>query len=271
MRYGLPYIGSKNKIAEWVVSHMPQAEHLYDVFCGGCAVTHRAILEDKFKHYHINDIEPTAQTFIDAINGEFSKPKYKEWISREQFFARKDSEMWIALCYSYCNIMRTYAYSESIEEYKRLMHMCAVYGGIENTRNLVKYLLAHADQVQSDVVLEHLTRVQSLESLTRVHSLASIDGTQTDYRTIAIEPNSIVYCDPPYVGNKVYKSKFDFDAFYDWCLKQTEPILISERWMPSEFVEVDAIKHNYTPHQKKVTRSVERLFTTPKFIGVFDR
>lgn len=39
--YGLPYMGSKNKIAEWVVAHIPQADTLVDLFAGGCAVTER--------------------------------------------------------------------------------------------------------------------------------------------------------------------------------------------------------------------------------------
>lgn len=34
MRYGIPYMGSKNKLAERIVSLLPRAEHLYDVFCG---------------------------------------------------------------------------------------------------------------------------------------------------------------------------------------------------------------------------------------------
>ena len=45
MRYGLPYMGSKNKIAEWVLSYLPQADNFYDLFCGGCAITHCAITQ----------------------------------------------------------------------------------------------------------------------------------------------------------------------------------------------------------------------------------
>lgn len=55
-RYGLPYMGSKNKIANWVVDVLPKAEHLYDLFCGGCAVTHAAMMRGKYEHYHVNDI-----------------------------------------------------------------------------------------------------------------------------------------------------------------------------------------------------------------------
>ena len=49
MRYGLPYIGSKNAIAEWVVDLLPEADVLCDLFCGGCAITHCALLKNKYK------------------------------------------------------------------------------------------------------------------------------------------------------------------------------------------------------------------------------
>lgn len=44
MRYGVPYQGSKNKIAELVVEHLPSGHTLVDLFAGGCAVTHAALL-----------------------------------------------------------------------------------------------------------------------------------------------------------------------------------------------------------------------------------
>ena len=47
-RYGIPYMGSKNLIAEWVVGNLPAGGTLYDLFAGGCAVTHRALLSGKF-------------------------------------------------------------------------------------------------------------------------------------------------------------------------------------------------------------------------------
>lgn len=39
-------MGSKNKIAEWIVEHLPEGGTLYDLFCGGCAVTHCALLSE---------------------------------------------------------------------------------------------------------------------------------------------------------------------------------------------------------------------------------
>ena len=35
MTYGLPYMGSKNKIAEDIISLFPAAENFYDLFAGG--------------------------------------------------------------------------------------------------------------------------------------------------------------------------------------------------------------------------------------------
>ena len=48
VKYGLPYRGSKSRIAEWVVSVLPPAPVLVDLFAGGCAVTHAALHSGKW-------------------------------------------------------------------------------------------------------------------------------------------------------------------------------------------------------------------------------
>lgn len=56
-----------------------------------------------------------------------------------------------------------------------------------------------------------------------------------DYRAVEILPDSVIYCDPPYKGTAPYRhleSRFDHEAFYEWCEKQTSLVLISEYWMP---------------------------------------
>ena len=61
-------MGSKNQIAEWIVDLLPKATNFYDLFCGGCAITHCAITKNKYENYFINDINPLApQLFLDAI------------------------------------------------------------------------------------------------------------------------------------------------------------------------------------------------------------
>ena len=48
MRYGMPYKGSKNAIAEKIINALPEAENFYDLFGGGGAIAHCAALSGKY-------------------------------------------------------------------------------------------------------------------------------------------------------------------------------------------------------------------------------
>lgn len=45
LRYGVPYQGSKSRIAGKIVGQLPVAKHFYDLFAGGCAMTHCAMVK----------------------------------------------------------------------------------------------------------------------------------------------------------------------------------------------------------------------------------
>ena len=126
MKYGLPYKGSKNNIAEWVVSHFPQKKNLYDLFAGGCAVTHCALLKNKFLTYTVNDVSVTPLLFVDAANGRYKNEK--RWISREDFYSLKDNEEYVRICWSFGNNGKDYLYSKEIEPWKKALHYARVYG-----------------------------------------------------------------------------------------------------------------------------------------------
>lgn len=56
-----------------------------------------------------------------------------------------------------------------------------------------------------------------------------------DYREFEIPKGSVIYCDIPYKGTMGYQRMgFDHEAFYDWCEKQTELVVISEYSMPED-------------------------------------
>lgn len=121
MKYGLPYKGSKNKLAERIVSLLPKRTHLIDLFCGGCAVSHAALLRNKYEHIHINDINWMCPTlFIDALNGKYQNET--RWISREDFFKLKDTDPYVAVVWSFGNNLRSYLYSKEIEPLKKAIH-----------------------------------------------------------------------------------------------------------------------------------------------------
>ena len=127
MRYGVPYLGSKNKIAADLVEHLPSAPVLYDVFAGGCAVTHAAMLSGRFGRFVANDFDGQGvRLFRDAVSGKFHDEK--RWISREDFFRLKDTEPYTKICWSFSNKGGCYLYSKEVEPWKKALHFARVYG-----------------------------------------------------------------------------------------------------------------------------------------------
>lgn len=49
MRYGIGYQGSKNGIAEQIIAHLPAGRRLVDLFGGGFAISHCALLSGKWE------------------------------------------------------------------------------------------------------------------------------------------------------------------------------------------------------------------------------
>ena len=125
MKYGVPYQGSKNKIAQWIISNLPSGDTLIDLFAGGCAVTHAAILSGKWNRIVANDIGDAPQLFMDAIHGKYANEK--RWISREEFHRIKDSGTYVSLCWSFGNNRSSYLYAREIEPWKKALHFARVH------------------------------------------------------------------------------------------------------------------------------------------------
>ena len=124
--YGLPYTGSKSRIAHWVIDHLPRGRVLIDAFAGGCAITHRALLSQKWQTVIANDINGEyPQLFADAMRGKYRDER--RWISREDFERLKSKDAFVACCWSFGNTLRHYMYSQGIEPYKRALHYAIVF------------------------------------------------------------------------------------------------------------------------------------------------
>ena len=127
MNYGLPYMGSKSKIVKHIVPLFPNADNFVDLFAGGGAVTHYAMTTAKYKHFVFNDINPLMpKAFGMALNGEFEKEK--RWISREEFFRLRDTDPYVAICFSFGNNLSSYMYNEEIEPIKEAYHYALFFG-----------------------------------------------------------------------------------------------------------------------------------------------
>ena len=124
--YGLPYTGSKSRIAHWVIDNLPSGRVLIDAFAGGCSITHRALLSQKWQTIIANDINVKyPQLFLDAMRGKYRDDR--RWISREDFELLKSKDAFVACCWSFGNNLKGYMYSQGIEPYKRALHYAIVF------------------------------------------------------------------------------------------------------------------------------------------------
>lgn len=123
--YGIPYMGSKNKIAKKIIDFLPSGETLVDLFGGGGAITDCANESNKWEHIIYNELnELPYKCFLKALKGEYENED--RWISREDFFRLKDTDEYVACCFSFGNNFRNYMYNEKIEPYKRAYHYAVV-------------------------------------------------------------------------------------------------------------------------------------------------
>ena len=284
-QFGLPYKGSKNKLARKIVDLFPKRKHFYDLFCGGCAVTHAALLLRNFETYTMNDVIGwMPELFIDAINGKYKNEN--RWISREDFFKLKDTDAYVACCWSFGNDLRSYLYSKEIEELKRAWHYAIFFDDfetmkkltgidlspIENIKRYLKKYLTSARIIRkfyNPSISENSSRLQSLETferLQRLQRLQSLQSKNLSYDEVEILPDSVIYCDIPYKDTNTYSLKdktiqpFDHEKFYDWCRKQKEPVFISSYEMPEDFITIAEFKHRSILCATENIEVVEKVF-----------
>lgn len=123
--YGIPYMGSKNRIAKQIIDFLPSGETLVDLFGGGGAITDCASESGKWSNIIYNELDVLPYTcFLKALNGEYENET--RWISRDDFFKLKDTDEYVACCFSFGNNFKTYMYNEKIEPYKRAYHYAIV-------------------------------------------------------------------------------------------------------------------------------------------------
>ena len=156
--YGVSYKGSKNKIAAEVVYNIPSAPLLIDVFAGGGAITHAALLSHRFSSILANDYDCGAlQLFYRASHGLIDfKEERKRWVSREDFKRLKDTDPIVRYNWSFSNGGSDYLYSKDREPYKRAYHFALNCNdwtewnaiGLEKFEPTRQSIRAHAEEIK---------------------------------------------------------------------------------------------------------------------------
>lgn len=284
--YGMQYQGSKRRFAEWILEHLPYSTHFYDIFAGGCAISDCALKSNKFRYVYGNDITDSALFFKDVIQGIL--PDMREFVSRKEFYAKKDDDAYIRMSWSFGSDLRTYIYSSKKEDIFRRIHEDIFMDGITTEKEYRERVMLFREFLKIaiyDVADSDIRRIMSdlrmpiYERQKRLYSLSdSFKGFDTerfipsmhDYTDIRIESSdSVIYCDIPYLGCVNYnRGKFDHERFYTWCENQSVPVFISEKWMPEDRFECIAEKEIVS--SKCATdnnyRYTERLFVPKRQI-----
>ena len=221
-RFGISYMGSKNKIVKALILQLPSAKYFVDLFAGGCAMTHGAMLSGKYERFITNDISDAPSLFQRAIKGEFRDEK--RWISRDDFFALKDSDAYVRYCWSFGNKGAHYLYSKEIEPYKKAFWEFAVFKNPEplraygfNVDELLDLPTSYERRIafrqylakmpfivkkgshfyykasekykgfDNNTMLDHLASLERLESLQNLESLERLQSLQSLQRLESLE------------------------------------------------------------------------------------
>lgn len=288
---GLPYMGSKRKIAKPLVDYMlaknQKAKYVYDLFGGGGAMSFEFLQRKQIQKVVYNELNTGICELLKKIRTDGVTPEFYKWVSREEFNAHKNDDTWyggfLATCWSFGNNQRDYMFGVKIEENKRLLHeivvnKCEVARGsfaaltglyiednyledsnIQKRRvkvmQLVKSRIGRCDLEQ----LEQLQQLQQLQQLERLERLEISNKSAFDVQIDTPIAETIIYLDPPYEATSKYAKKICHNELYEYIAQSPYKIYMSSYESPLDCVY--AINHrssfSATNNAKKV---VEKLF-----------
>ena len=253
---GLPYQGSKKKVAKKIVEIIKQNfgadKVVYDVFGGGGAITAECLktgLDVKYND-HCSFITAAFQKVISSD---------REWlktliISREEFLKIRakqektlDDELKL-LVNSFGNKRQHYLYAKphADAKYNLAVEIIAkhdVFSGYKQTETYRD--AARQFDVEQLQQLEQLGQLERLQQLQQLEQLGQLEITNKDYRDFSDVKGAIIYLDPPYensnVGGYSDSKQFNHAEFYSWAAEMArENIVLLSSYTVSDdrFVEV---------------------------------
>ena len=199
---GVPYQGTKGRIAREIVDMLPSGRRFVDLFSGGGAVTHAALLSGKYGEYHMNDIDGVGQElFMQGVRGEWDDYA-RTSMTPEEFDEIKGTPE--SLPWSHNGLGRNLAK-----------------GGRPDYINRVKRLGQLKDQADKIDTSEVDYRDVEIMPGDVVYCDIPYEGTDT--------------------RGYGKGQKFDKKAFDEWAQSQDFPVYVSEYSMPEGWVEIGSV------------------------------
>lgn len=228
------YVGSKNKIAKYILPYIHKSlkatkyNNYIEPFVGGANII------DKVKAK--NKIGSDKNKYLIAL---FNKLKKNE-INIPKYISKKEYEL--------------------VKNYKHYYPDWYI--------GLVGHLASWAGMFFSQYIGDNPNRNYYKESvnniLNQLDDLRDITFINCNYTNWSDIKDSVIYCDPPYKGMKIYRhidGISNYEEFYEFCkyIGKNNVVLISEYNMPNEFKLLETIKEK------------EKLFTIGLGIDILGR
>lgn len=230
------YMGGKTRIAKeilpLILADRREGQYFVEPFCGGCNVT------DKVSGNRIaNDYnEYLIAMFVGLLSGE----KYPEQIGPELYndvksCFRAGSDKYDPGFMGWVGFMASYRGK--------------FFGGYTGA-------YWRSDGRHIDSISEAVRGIAK-----QIPNLQGVEFRTGDYRNLRIPDESIIYCDPPYMGTTGYSDGISHDEFWQWCRERVydgHKVYVSEYQAPDDFIKIwEKSVQNCLSVNKKAT---EKLF-----------
>ena len=265
--YGIPYMGSKQKLVDkivpYIVSRHPDMTDFYDLFGGGGSVALYAVRKYPKASIHYSELSKAISALMLHLkeDGEINF----DWVGRPEFKKLRGGDDYKAglmqTVRSFGNkTASTYLYGKDIQDYKEELSKLAMtgkgdtsfiekfateyiqknYGADINIKiylNTKKYTTPYQRRIVLNRQIPHMGHLQHLGRLERLVQIKKLPGIKDliinsakSYDEVQINKagKPVIYCDPPYEGTTEYEEGgFNHKEFYDWVMLQPHPVYVS--------------------------------------------
>lgn len=212
----MQYLGGKTRIAKeilpLILAGRKEGQYFVEPFCGGCNVTAK-VLGNRIA----NDCN---KYLIAMFEGLLSGEKYPEQIGPELYNDVKDcfragSDKYNPGFMGWVGFMASY----------RGVFFSGYSGATVISKGKPKDYISEA--------MRNITR--------RIPKLKGVEFRTGDYKSLQIPDESIIYCDPPYMGTAGYKHGLNHGEFWQWCRERVydgHRVYVSEYQAPDDFIAI---------------------------------
>jgi len=281
MKLGLPYMGSKRKLAKQIVDKIiadnPNMEHFYDLFGGGGAVSFEMASRGIDVYY--NELNTGVVKLLTHVMKKGVTKKYYQWVTREEFMENKTKDNWLGgftkVCWSFGNNQMGYMYGKPKEARKLLKHNAAV----NKDKKALKELGIDVDltapynvrriEVCRGIHKLHGGKIQ-IQHLERINTLIKIADSGIKFKKIynksyidvkikTPKKRTVVYLDPPYKGTGTYEMEVDHKELEQYVQDSKYKIYMSGYDVPYMSC-IESLKHHSNLSGKGYSAVMEKLY-----------